>query len=194
MLYKSIFLKAKERIEKRLAKIQNLSQKKAYLEFELKDEILKSEKEIRNSFKKVKCIQCGACCRLAVSEFSPDELLRRASIEDKTAKSFLEVFELYEKNTVPENLLPETLKDGDKTGGSAFFYHCKRVQIKNGKYFCPIYDKRPDVCRNFPDTPLENLPKSCSYNVWKDENEIKAMFIKALNDIRKFYLNENKKG
>ena len=70
MLYKSIFLKAKERIEKRLAKIQNLSQKKAYLEFELKDEILKSEKEIRNSFKKVKCIQCEigrASCRERVS-------------------------------------------------------------------------------------------------------------------------------
>ena len=190
MLYKSIFLRTKKEIVKRLKSFQDPLQKKEYLEFELKNEILKSEDEIRKAFKKVKCAQCGACCRLAASEFSPDELSKRAEAGDKTAKSFLEVFELYENNKAPETpllLLPK----GQELNG-CWFYRCKKVQIREGKYFCPIYDKRPAVCRNFPDTPLENLPKTCAYNVWKDENETKAMFIKAINDIRNFYLNEIK--
>lgn len=207
MLYKSIFLKAKTQIEKRLLQIQDFDEKQKYLEFELKNDILKSENEIRQGFNRVQCAQCGACCRLAVSEFSPKELEERVKAGDKTAKSFLEVFELYEIGEVPENLLPETFKKpsierdaadtpldtGAKRDSEAFFYHCKKVELKNGKYFCPVYDKRPVVCRNFPDTPLETLPKTCAYNVWKDENEVKAMFIKALNDIRKFYLDEFKK-
>lgn len=192
MLYRTIFLKAKEQIEKRLIQIQDFAKKKAYLEFELKGEILKSENEIRKAFSKVKCVNCGACCRLAVSEFSPDELLERTKVGDKTAKSFLEVFKLYEGNNPPKNLLPEASKI--KADKDTFFYHCKKVEIKDGKYFCPIYNKRPNVCRNFPDTPLESLPKTCAYNVWKDENEIRAMFIKALNDVRKFYLDEFKNG
>ncbi len=194
MLYKSIFLKAKTQIEKKLIQIQDFDKKQAYLEFELKDEILKSEEEIKKAFEKVKCAQCGACCSLAISEFSPCELSLRAKNGDKTAKSFLEVFEPYESpGDVPLSLLPDALKNTAKNN-EAFFYHCKKIQKKDGKSFCPIYDKRPDVCKNFPDTPLENLPKACVYNVWKDENEVKAMFIKALNDIRKFYLSEFKKG
>ncbi len=180
--YRSIFLKAKTQIEKKLVQIQDFDKKKEYLEFELKNEILKSENEIQQSFDKVQCANCGACCSLAVSEFSPDELLRRTKNGDKTAKSFLEVFEPYKAlDEVPKNLLPEALKEscsnkkaignleakesqkalhGKTKENETFFYHCKKVQKKDGKSFCPIYDSRPAVCRNFPDTPLEHLPKT----------------------------------
>lgn len=183
--YREIFIKAKKGIDKKLSEINNPADVRNYLENALRDKILEDEENIRQGFNAVKCTNCGVCCRLAVSEFSPDELLRRAGAGDKTAKSFLEVFELHENNILPKELedyLPVKLAKG------AWFYHCKKVESRNGKYFCPIYNKRPAVCRNFPDTPLENLPKSCAYNIWKDNNEVRALFIRALNDIRKFYL------
>lgn len=185
-LYREIFIKSKKGIDKKLAGFDDPGVAREYLEKTLYDEILSAEKEIRQSFNCVKCANCGVCCRLAISEYAPDELLRRANAGDKSAKSFVEVFELYENNLPPTGLtdfLPV------KPANNAYFYHCKAVEIRNGKYFCPIYDKRPDVCRNFPDTPLENLPKTCAYNVWKDENEVRALFVRALNEIRKFYLN-----
>ena len=189
-LYREIFLKSKRAVEKKIAGFKSSDEAIYYLDVTLKNEILSSENEIKAAFNKIKCIQCGVCCRFAVSEFSPGELLKRAKAGDRTSKSFLETFELYSENIPPSGF--KDLAEPYSLQG-CYFYHCKKAEIKNGKYFCPIYHKRPDVCRNFPDTPLERLPKTCAYNVWKDENEIKAMYIKALNDVRKFYLDETKK-
>ncbi len=186
-LYREIFLKSKKAIDKRLSLFSTLHEKQNYLKTTLKDEILKSQSEIKAAFDKINCANCGACCSLAISEFSPKTLQNKVKSGDKTAESFLETFELYKNNTLPENLLnllPENI-----SLESAYFYHCKKVEFKNSKSFCPVYNKRPLVCRNFPDTPLENLPKNCAYNKWKEENETKALFIKALNDIRHFYIN-----
>lgn len=180
-LYRTVFLKSKTAIDKTLARISTVEQKQNYLNITLKNEILKSETEIRASFKKINCANCGACCSLAISEFSPDKLLQKAKNGDKTASSFLETFTPYK--VVPKELLPAEI---DIKG--CYFYHCKKVKFKDGKSFCPIYENRPAVCRNFPDTPLENLPETCAYKSWKNENETKALFIKALNDIRNFYL------
>jgi len=183
--YHGIFLKSKKEIDKKLAFL-NAEERRFFLEITLKNEILKSENEIQKDFNEIKCANCGACCSLAVSEFSKEELKNKAKNGDKTSQSFLKTFEPYEKNTPPKNLLPNFEFE------SAYFYHCKKVQIKKGKSYCPIYEKRPEVCRKFPDTPLEPLPETCVYNKWKDENETKALFIKAINDIRKFYLEEIK--
>lgn len=183
--YREIFLKSKREIDRRLDLFSTPPEKQNYLKTTLKNEILKSQSEIKTAFNKINCANCGACCRLAVSEFSCETLKNKAKNGDKTAKSFLETFELYKNNTPPENLLPKNISVKD-----VYFYHCKKMEFKNGKSFCPVYDNRPAVCRNFPDTPLENLPKNCAYNKWKEENETKALFIKALNDIRHFYINE----
>lgn len=187
VFYREIFLKSKKAIDKKLSLFSTLYEKQNYLKTTLKDEILKSQSEIKAAFNKINCANCGVCCSLAISEFSPKTLQNKIKNGDKTAESFLETFELYKNNTPPENLLnllPENI-----SLESAYFYHCKKVEFKNGKSFCPVYNKRPLVCRNFPDTPLENLPKNCAYNKWKEENETKALFIKALNDIRHFYIN-----
>lgn len=191
-LYREIFLKSKREIEKKILGFKSPDEAVFYLDVTLKNEILNSEREIRAAFDKIKCAQCGACCRLAVSEFSPSELLKRAKTGDKTAESFLETFEQYSENIPPVEFIAFVPDEAQENFENRYFYHCKKVKMKDGKYFCPVYDERPDVCRNFPDTPLENLPKTCAYNVWKNENETKAMFIKTLNDVRKFYLNEIK--
>ncbi len=188
MLYKTIFLKSKKEIDKRLSAFDNLNQMRKFLETTLKNEILKTQKEIEEAKNKIKCNNCGACCNLAISEFDPETLKNKAQNNDKTAKSFLETFEPYKDNKIPFHILPADMDV--KTNNNSYFYHCKKVKFNNTISFCPIYSTRPSVCRNFPDTPLENLPKTCAYNVWKDENEVKALFIKALNDIRKFYLDE----
>ncbi len=188
-LYREIFLKSKKQIDKKLVFLNN-KEKRLFLETTLKDEILKSENEIKTAFDKAKCKNCGTCCSLAISEFPPETLKNKAQNGDISAKSFLETFELYENNAAPNNLLQNNLCASfiQNNSEKLYFYHCKKVQIKDGKSFCPVYEKRPMVCRNFPDTPLEILPKSCAYNQWKEENETKALFIKALNDIRKFYI------
>ena len=179
--YREIFLKSKKSIDKKLSQFSTFEKKREYLNITLKNEILKSENEIRASFGKINCANCGACCSLAISEFSSETLQLKAKNGDKTASSFLETFTPYE--TIPKELLPA---ETDIKG--CWFYHCTKVQFKDGKSFCPVYKNRPAVCRNFPDTPLENLPETCAYRPWKDENETKALFIKALNDIRNFYL------
>ncbi len=186
--YREIFLKSKKEIDKKLAFL-NDKERLFFLNTMLKNEILKSENEIRTAFNKIKCNNCGACCSLAISEFSPNTLSKKADSGDKTAASFLKTFTLYENNIPPKNLLPKGINIEN-----SYFYHCKKVKFKNCKSFCPIYKTRPDVCKNFPDTPLENLPKTCAYIPWKEENETKALFIKALNDIRNFYLDEIKQG
>lgn len=181
--YREIFLKSKKEIDKKLACFSNTEEKLEYLKTVLKNEILKSENEVRLAFNKINCANCGACCSLAISEFSPDILFKKARSGDKTAKSFLETFELYKNNVPPKDLLPKGISR------NAYYYHCTKVHFMEGKSFCPVYKNRPLVCRNFPDTPLENLPENCAYRVWKNENETKALFIKALNDIRNFYIN-----
>ena len=188
-LYREIFLKSKKQIDKKLVFLNN-KEKRHFLEKSQKDEILKSENEIKAAFDKAKCNNCGTCCNLAISEFPPEALKNKVQNGDISSKSFLETFELYENNTAPNNLLQNNLCAGfiQNSSEKLYFYHCKKVQMKDGKSFCPVYEKRPMVCRNFPDTPLEILPKTCAYNKWKEENETKALFIKALNDIRKFYI------
>lgn len=191
--YREIFLKSKKEIDKKLSLFKNKKEIKEYLQNTLLDTILRDEKKIREAFNKIKCANCGVCCRLAISEFPPEILLNKAKAGDIVSKSFIETFEIYENNKPPEDLLeklPSSFRHDANTISNVYFYHCKKVEFKDGRYFCPIYEKRPDICKNYPDTPLENLPKTCAYNIWKDENETAAMFIKALNDIRKLYLDE----
>ena len=249
--YRRIFLYCIQKIDNKLLNSKNIKEFRYYLDNDLKKEIIKKEKEIRQAFGKVKCKQCGKCCKLAVSEFDHKTLLDKAKNGDITAKSFLEVFEPYPNNLLPDevfgfypalNLQPcsaNNLQNGFQDDGLAspqnhrqnnlhcdlqsnaqdsqqpgldncaesnfadsqqndgqsccadelcYFYRCNKVKTLNGAYFCPIYTKRPSVCRNFPDTPLENLPNGCAYIEWKKENTEKALYIKALNDIRKHYL------
>lgn len=189
-LYKEILLKSKKAIDKKLSELKTKDEILFYLQNSLKEKLLEDENKIREEFNKIKCANCGVCCRIAVSEFSPKTLAGKAKSGDKTAKSFLQTFELYEGNKPPKDLVQSFFEDSTdvKLNENVYFYRCKKVKPKDGKYFCPIYAKRPDVCRNFPDTPLENLPKTCAYNIWKDENQIRALFIWGLNRIRKTYL------
>lgn len=185
-LYREIFLKSEREINKKISGFESKNAIVAYLKRDLKRELLKSEEEIRAEFDKVQCKNCGKCCRFAVSEFSPEELLKRTQNGDKTAKIFFETFSVYKKDEIPK----EFLRENFKKNVSCYFYRCKKVEQKGNKFFCPVYKSRPSICKTFPDTPLEPLPEGCAYAEWKDANEIKALYIRALNEIRKFYLDK----
>lgn len=131
------------------------------------------------------CIKCGACCKLATSEYSYAQLKQRASKGDKFSADFVSVFVPYEneedaKNANPEfyQMVAELLEDE-----KVYFYHCPKVKDN----LCSDYENRPDICKDFPHNPLKLLPKTCAYNVWKNEVALQAMLLKAKVDIINFY-------
>ena len=105
------------------------------------------------------CSRCAACCQLAASEYSYQQLKQRAMRGDKFASDFVSVFVPYENEDEAK------MKDN----------------------LCTDYENRPDICKDFPHNPLKLLPSSCSFNSWKNEVAHDAMLLKAKVDIIDFY-------
>jgi Fe-S-cluster containining protein len=134
-----------------------------------------------------KCSGCGACCKFAVSEFSPDELKIKAQNDDEFAKQFLSVFELYSTKELASLVFPEYVKLLDKyTDGKYYIYHCPKVTEDNR---CPDYENRPQICRDFPDNPVSFIPIDCGYNLWKMKSEDLMLKARALAEILDALLN-----
>lgn len=131
------------------------------------------------------CIQCGNCCRLAVSEYSYQQLKQRANKGDKFSQDFVSVFVPFEtvedaRNANPDyfNLLDNLLEEQ-----KIYYYYCPKL-VDNK---CSDYENRPDICKVFPNNPLQMLPSTCSFNEWKNKISKYAMFLKAKTDIIEFY-------
>jgi len=135
---------------------------------------------------KFSCSRCGACCKLACSEFSYEELKFKAQNGDNFAKQFTSVFVPYESEEQAKKIYPEyfELIKSKHLEGSVYFYHCPKV-TKNNK--CPDYENRPQICRDFPDNPLSFLPKNCGYTKWKEEVETTALMLRSMLEIVDFY-------
>lgn len=147
--------------------------------------------KLKNTYKMImdkkyecECARCGNCCRLAVSEYSYEQLKQRAMRGDKFSKDFVSVFVPYKteeeaKQANPEyfELLDELVED------KTYYYYCPKLKGNE----CSDYENRPDICKDFPHNPLKLLPSTCSYNVWKNEITHQAMLLKAKTDIIEFY-------
>lgn len=154
-------------------------------------------KDLNNGFSKIKryysessCIGCGACCKLACSEFSPVELENKAQNGDVFAQQFIQTFVPYSGVDEVEKIFPEYLKmliDNNESG--YYFYHCPRVTKDNR---CPDYENRPQICRDFPDNPLAFLPLSCGFMDWKLKSEHISLKLNAESEIINFYINKIK--
>lgn len=195
-LYQDIFLKAKNELEKKLKTFTTLQEQKHFLENELSRDILKRIEYFRYCIKNYECVRCGTCCKVANSEFTHEELLKKATNKDKFAESFVSVFVPYEDKTLVEKEFQEytdLLKKNDLFNQSNFF-HCPKVKEENGCYSCSDYENRPMVCRDFPNNPLVILPPKCSFRAWKDEFEVEALFLNAMIDLVGYYLNKGKKN
>lgn len=72
----------------------------------------------------------------------------------------------------------------DNITGDVYFYHCPKL-TKDKK--CSDYENRPQICKVFPDNPLDILPESCGFYEWKKEVEPVAMMLHAMVEIIDYY-------
>ena len=130
------------------------------------------------------CNGCAVCCRFAVSEFSYEELKKKAENGDVFASQFISVFVPYESENEDINIFPEYV-DLLKSDEGYFVYHCPKLTEANR---CSDYDNRPQICRDFPDNPLAFLPKSCGFERWKLKSEALCLKLRAEKEIINYML------
>ena len=130
------------------------------------------------------CKRCTTCCRLACSEFSPEELRQKKMQGDRFATQFLSVFVPYESREEAEKVYPEYLQLlQDTTDEEVYFYHCPKLNCG----LCGDYEARPQICRDFPDNPLSILPTSCGFYPWREEVQPVALMLHATLEILNYY-------
>ena len=157
-----------------------------YLTGDYRTKLKAAYKSIMDKKNNYECNKCGACCKLAVSEYSYTQLKQRAMRGDKFSEDFISVFVPYESeedakaaNTEYFELLNKLVEE-DKI----YYYHCPKIGKDN---LCTIYENRPNICKDFPHNPLKLLPSECSFNAWRKEVSHQAMLLKAKTDIINFY-------
>ncbi len=148
-------------------------------------EIYRKWSEILAYKNEFSCIGCGTCCKLACSEFSPEQLKVKSKKNDRFAAQFLSVFVPYNSKEEARAIYPEYIKMlDDNKEDEVYFYHCPKLNDCNR---CMDYENRPQICRDFPDNPLALLPKSCGYVKWKEEVEPVALMLHAMLEIIDYY-------
>lgn len=160
------------------------------LETEISKSIYEKIVEINKTREKYSCNKCAACCKLASSEFSYDELKERAQNGDVFSKEFISVFIPYQNKDDARVQYPEffdLLKKKYDTEDGIYFYHCPKIGEDN---LCTDYENRPNICRDFPNNPLVIFPKDCGYKKWQDEVDVLALTLHALVEITEFYINK----
>ena len=203
--YREIFLKSAEEIQKRLEEIKPegfggelldryepdsagrkwQTEALTLLNQEISHEVYRKLQEILAYREMFKCSGCATCCRLACSEFSPDELKQKAENGDKFAQQFTSIFIPYESIDEAEKIYPEYIKLlREKVDEKVYFYHCPKLTEDNR---CSDYENRPQICRDFPDNPLAILPDKCGYRAWKDEINPIALMLHSMVEIIDFY-------
>ena len=154
-------------------------------ENDISKEIYRKWQEILSLRENYSCKGCATCCNLACSEYSYEELKKRAENGDNFAKQFTSIFIPYETREDAKKIYPEYLKLlSENVEGEVYFYHCpKLTECKR----CSDYENRPKICRDFPDNPLDILPKSCGFYEWRQQVEPVVMMLHAMMGILEFY-------
>lgn len=156
-----------------------------FLAGDYKQKLKLAYKNIMDKKNNYSCNMCAACCKLATSAYSYEQLKQRAMKGDKFSKDFVSVFIPYESENAAKQANPEyfellnKLVEEDKI----YYYYCPKLQNN----LCSDYENRPQICKDFPHNPLKLLPSECSYNEWKNEISHDAMLLKAKVDIIEFY-------
>lgn len=159
----------------------------SFLTNEYKAKLRISKKNIIEKKKEYSCIKCGACCKLAISGYSPIQLKQRAIRGDKFAKEFLSIYIHYESEEIAEAICPDyynKLKELMDTDERLYFYYCRKLGADN---LCSDYENRPDICKDYPLSPLKTLADTCSYLPWHNAVNRLALSIKAREDLIAYY-------
>ena len=156
----------------------------SFLTVEYKEQLKKDYNQIMSKKDNYNCTRCGACCKLAISEYSYEQLKQRASRGDKFSKDFISIFVPYESKNKAREANKEYFDNlNSLIEDKVYYYYCPKV--KNNE--CSDYENRPDICKDFPHNPLKILPPSCYFNNWKEEVSHDARLLKAKVDIIDFY-------
>lgn len=159
----------------------------SHLTNEYKTKLKMSKKALMEKKKEYSCLKCGTCCKLAVSGYSPMQLKQMSIRGDKYAREFSSIYIPYDSEEMAEAICPEfyaKLKDLMDANERLYFYYCRKLGADN---LCSDYENRPDICRDFPMTPLKTLPDCCGFITWHNLIERQAMSIKAREDLIQFY-------
>ncbi len=115
------------------------------------------------------CDQSGECCRGA-AQYAPwqeGSTLDQARLGDVTARAFLNQFVPYSSLDEAKLSAPAALEaallvvaDRNQNKDELVLYRCRYLK---GKSTCQIYEDRPQLCREFPETPFGGIPSCCGY-------------------------------
>lgn len=113
------------------------------------------------------CDRSGECCRGAAQSAPWQNLLKNAAAGDLTARSFLNQYIPYPtleeaRRHAPDGVaasLAIAQARSDKPE-DIIFYHCRFLK---GQSECQIYEDRPALCREFPESPFGAIPSCCGY-------------------------------
>jgi Fe-S-cluster containining protein len=136
------------------------------------------------------CHSCGVCCSLASSQFSYQELLDKAKAGDYFAQQFTSVFLPYESHAAAQAKYPELVTEIiEQAEGDVHFYQCPYLSPDNK---CSIYNdpKRPQICADYPETPLILMYKKCGYQPWKTEMLPTTLLAHASLELCQHYANK----
>lgn len=113
------------------------------------------------------CDRSGECCRGAAQASPWKNLLTNAADGDLTARSFLNQFIPYATLEEAKQNAPHAVQASTEIAiarninpQDLIFYHCRYLQ---GKSDCQVYEDRPALCRDFPESPFGAIPACCGY-------------------------------
>ncbi len=133
------------------------------------------------------CKKCGTCCLCASPSKSYKELLQKAAEGDQFARDFFSIFIPYknydEARKISESIVERVLKTDRE---DIVFYRCRHYHFEKK---CTIYSERPQLCRDFPGTPLVILSENCAFYEWA--KRCKEVYKKLKEELKE--LKEKKK-
>lgn len=140
------------------------------------------------------CKKDGQCCRYASPSTPGIELFKKAAQGDEFARDFLSIFIPYKDIDEAKKANPaiveralnwvKTNKAENLSQENLVFYCCRYISEDNT---CLIHEDRPDLCRNYPDSPFLLLAPGCAYQKWA--NQCKEKY-KQINEDLKMYKTE----
>lgn len=114
------------------------------------------------------CDRSGECCRGAAQIRPWDNLLSQAARDEATARDFLNQFVPYSDLAAAGVSAPDALaasleivRERGEVDADLVLYRCRYLV---GQSECRIYEDRPSLCREFPESPFGAIPACCGYS------------------------------
>ena len=136
-----------------------------------------------------RCNRLGLCC-LSATSVKPWNKIFKAR-KDQYLRDFFNLFIPYEPQSLFKQKYPDVYKAcidiarmrKDIKLEDIYFYYCRFYKMPN---HCPVYEDRPTVCRQFPDSPFDAIPHTCGYYAWSVE--CKQKYFEMQLELRKLKL------